>query len=136
MDGTIADLYGVEGWLEDLRAERTRPYREARPLLNMSALARVLHRLQNNGWRISIISWTSKAGTEEYNELVRVAKLWWLNKHLPSVRWDNIEIVPYGTPKHELGRGILFDDNEEVRCEWGEGAHDVDAIIEVLKGLI
>lgn len=25
MDGTIANLYAVEGWLEDLRAERTRP---------------------------------------------------------------------------------------------------------------
>ena len=26
MDGTIADLYGVQGWLEDLRMENTELY--------------------------------------------------------------------------------------------------------------
>ena len=36
MDGTIADLYGVDGWLDDLRAERVRPYAEAKPLVNLS----------------------------------------------------------------------------------------------------
>ena len=29
MDGTIADLYGVEGWLEMLEAENAAPYVEA-----------------------------------------------------------------------------------------------------------
>ena len=32
MDGTIADLYGVENWLDYLVAEQTKPYREAKPL--------------------------------------------------------------------------------------------------------
>ena len=32
MDGTIADLYGVENWLNDLRTERTTPYEIATPL--------------------------------------------------------------------------------------------------------
>ena len=30
MDGTIADLYGVEGWLEDLEHFSPRPYEMAR----------------------------------------------------------------------------------------------------------
>ena len=27
MDGTIADFYGVQGWLEDIRNNNPRPYR-------------------------------------------------------------------------------------------------------------
>lgn len=136
MDGTLADFYGVEGWLDDLKAENTRPYIVARPLVNMSLLARTLHKLQRMGWRITIISWTSKSGSDEFNELVKVAKLCWLHKHLPSVEWDEINIIPYGTPKHELGEGILFDDEEKNRADWGEGAYDVEEILLNLKGLI
>lgn len=136
MDGTLADLYGVEGWLEDLRAEKTRPYLVAKPLVNMSVLARTLHKLQANGWTITIISWTSKNGTAEYNECIKVAKLQWLHKHLPSVKWNEINIVPYETPKHELGKGIIFDDDERVRKAWGEGAYGVEALLQDLKGLI
>ena len=32
MDGTIADLYGVNGWLEMLREENARPYGIANPM--------------------------------------------------------------------------------------------------------
>ena len=32
MDGTIADLYGEENWLDDLINERTTPYANAKPL--------------------------------------------------------------------------------------------------------
>ena len=45
MDGTIADLYGVENWLEMLIAEDTTPYAVATPLLRLSALARRLNAL-------------------------------------------------------------------------------------------
>ena len=36
MDGTIANLYGVEGWLPMLRAEDPTPYAEAKVMWNMS----------------------------------------------------------------------------------------------------
>ena len=45
MDGTIADFYGVEGWLDDLHAENTRPYSQAEPLWDMVELAEVLNQL-------------------------------------------------------------------------------------------
>ena len=38
MDGTIADLYGVPNWLDCLIAEKTKPYREAKPLVDMRNL--------------------------------------------------------------------------------------------------
>lgn len=135
MDGTIADLYGVENWLEDLLHEDTRPYREARPLINMRVLARQLNRLIRAGYSVNIISWTSRNGSDSYNEEVRRVKIRWLNKHLHSVRFDNIEIIPYGTPKELYGSGILFDDEEKNREAWGEGAYTEKEIFEILKKL-
>ena len=63
------------------------------------------------------------------------SKLKWLAKHLPSVKWDNIYIVPYGTPKHEISSGILFDDEVGNREKWGVGAYDVDNILGVLRAV-
>ena len=47
MDGTIADLYGVENWLPKLRAEDASPYAEATPLTDMENLQLLLAILQN-----------------------------------------------------------------------------------------
>jgi 5'(3')-deoxyribonucleotidase len=135
MDGTIADLYGVSGWLDDLRAERVRPYAEARPLVNLSALARRLNRLTAEGYTVNIISWTSRGGSAEYNKAVAEVKREWLAKHLPSVSFTAIHIIPYGTPKSTCGRGILFDDEQRNLDEWGEGAHAASEIFEILRGL-
>lgn len=135
MDGTIANLYGVEGWLEMLMNADTTPYAIAKPLVNLSALARVLNRLQRNGYTIGVISWLAKIDNAEYNKRVAEAKLAWLAKHLPSVKWDKINIVAYGTLKSTCGNGILFDDEEPNRKEWKETAYDVDNIINILKKL-
>lgn len=135
MDGTLANFYGVENWLGYLMAEDVTPYAIARPLLNLQALARVLNRLQREGWEINIISWLSKNGSDDYNARVTETKKTWLRTHLASVEFDNITIVKYGTPKNTLGKGILFDDEEPNRNAWGVGAYDVNNIIETLKNL-
>lgn len=136
MDGTIADLYGVENWLADLIAENTRPYAEARPLVNLSHLARKLNALQREGYYLGIISWLSKSGSTEYNEAVTAVKMAWLKKHLPSVKWDRITIVPYGTPKEKYcftAEDVLFDDEEKNRTAWAGVAYDVGNIFDELK---
>ena len=138
MDGTIANFYGVEGWLACLEMSDPTPYRVARPLVNMSHLARLLNALHKNGWHIGIVSWLSKDGNAEFNEAVTATKKEWLNRHLHSVHWDEVVIVPYGVPKHEMVRfanGILFDDECRNRENWIGTAYDVDNIIEVLKEL-
>ena len=135
MDGTIADLYGVENWLDYLIAGDAFPYANAKPLVNMSALARVLNNLRRKGWKINVISWLSKSSTPEYDKAVTEAKLAWLKKHLPSVEFDKIMIVAYGTPKNTLASGILFDDEEVNRKAWGKNAYDVTDIIGVLKAV-
>lgn len=135
MDGTIADLYGVENWLEKLTNSDPSPYAEAKPLVRMASLARILNRLQREGYEIGIISWLAKYGSVEYNELVIEAKREWLSIHLKSVKFDYIDIVKYGTPKETGRSGILFDDEEQNRKNWKDEAYDVDEIIEILKTL-
>ena len=138
MDGTIADLYAVENWLPKLRAYDPSPYAEALPLVRLSTLARLLNNLQRKGYTLGIISWCSKSSTAEYDRTVTAAKVEWLHRHLPSVEWNEIHIVAYGTPKQSLvnfPEGILFDDEERNRTAWTGTAHDVQNILEVLKGL-
>lgn len=137
MDGTIADFYNVDGWLNYLLTESAYPYKAAAPLLNLNKLARILNILQKKGYQIGIISWSSKNSTPEFDEKVKQAKMWWLNKHLTSVKWDVIHIVPYGTHKHNLcGGGILFDDEEQNRVTWTNGkAYKPEEILKVLQEL-
>lgn len=136
MDGTLANLYGVENWLFYLQNNDEFPYKIAKPLLNMSLLARYLNKLQANGYQINIISWLSKNSNSDYDELVTNAKLEWLSEHLHSIHFDNIYILPYGTPKQTISCGILFDDEEPNRNMWGDGAYDVHNILDTLKGLL
>ena len=137
MDGTIADLYNVTNWLDLLIAEDTLPYAVAKPLVRLSSLAKVLNRLQGQGYRLGIISWTSKGGSKNYNREVKEAKLEWLTHHLPSVHWDEIHIEPYGTPKQMFSNGedILFDDEYQNRANWIGEAFGVNNIMEILKNL-
>lgn len=138
MDGTIANLYGVEGWLDMLIAEDATPYETAEVLLNMNVLARLLNRLKKQGFEIGIISWLAKNSTAEYDEQVTIAKKKWLTKHLHSVNFDFVEIVAYGTDKNLVRKNendILFDDEKRNRENWNGLAYDVDNIIEILKGL-
>ena len=136
MDGTIADLYGVMGWLEAIIARDTRPYTEAKGIGNLALIARLLNKAQANGHEIGIISWTAKNGTDEYNARIAEAKKAWLGRHLRSVAWDQIKVVPYGTDKRvATGGGILFDDEEPNRIGWGAGAYTPAEIVEILKNL-
>ena len=137
MDGTIANLYGVTDWLSMLCASDPTPYAIARPLINLSRLARYLNRLQKMGYEIGIISWLSKTSTPEYDEMVTSAKMFWLNLHLPSVHWNTIHIVEYGCNKKEIcGEGILFDDEARNRDTWGANAYTPDEIFQVLNDLL
>ena len=106
----------------------------------MSLLSRYLRKAQTMGYDVNIVSWLSKSGNEEYNKAVTEAKLEWLKKHLRSVQFDNIVIVPYGTPKSTCitrsDLGILFDDEQKNRTEWRGASAEPSEIIEILKGLV
>lgn len=136
MDGTLADFYSVENWLEYLHNNDTAPYKNAKPLLNMQVLARVLNKLIKNGYTVNIVSWCCKNSTEQFDNEIKKAKIQWLNKHLKSVKFDKIDIIPYGTPKNINRAGILFDDELQNRMQWSNGiAFNEKNILAVLKCL-
>lgn len=141
MDGTIADFYGVSGWLDDLNNHRTRPYEVAKPLYNMVELVKILKDLKKIGYVIAITTWLSQNSTKEYDDRVRKAKLEWLKKY--SFPYDEIHLVKYGTTKANCTRKlggfqILVDDNEKVRKGWNLGTtiNANENIIEKLKELL
>ena len=141
MDGTIANLYGVENWLADLRAYNPRPYRVAIPMYNMDLLNLLLGALKEQGWTIAVTSWLSMDSTAEYDKAVRKAKREWLEKY--NFPFDEIHLVKYGTTKanctrHLGGYQILVDDNEKVRNGWslGDTINANENIIEKLLDLL
>ena len=138
MDGTIANLYGVENWLAYLLAEDVKPYAEAEVLHNMSRLARLLNKAQRKGHELVVISWTSKSGSTEYNKAVAEVKKAWLAKHLPSVKWNEVNVVAYGYNKANFAKSaddVLFDDEEPNRKSWTGKAYSENEIFKVLTSL-
>ena len=141
MDGTIADLYGVEGWLADLRSENPRPYIEAQPLVDMDTLNEVLTALRLKGWKIAVTSWLAKDASADYDTAVRKAKREWLDKF--DFIYDEIHLVKYGTTKANCTRTkadyqILIDDNADIRKGWtlGDTINANDDIIKALFELL
>ena len=136
MDGTLANLYAIENWLTYLENEDATPYMKAQVMLNMSALARQLNKLQKVGHKIIIISWASKNCSDKYKNEIQKAKIEWLKKHLPSVTWDEINIVHYGINKSKFANNsddILFDDEKKNRDAWIGKAYDEKNILKILR---
>lgn len=145
MDGVLADLYAVPNWLQMLRAEDPTPYIIAEPMLDMDILADILNELRANGIEIRIVTWLSKDSTEEYKDLVRKAKLEWLEEM--DFPFDNFHCVQYGATKANSVRkylkeeetAILIDDNAKVRKGWtlGETVDPTEIdIIDFLESLL
>lgn len=123
MDGTIADLYGQENWLYDLRHENTTPYEKAKPLYDMKKLNAILEMLKAFNFSIGVITWGSMDASEKYNKAVKKVKKTWIADNLPSC--SEFHFQRYGVPKHKatyqnikINKDILIDDNAEVRKMW------------------
>lgn len=141
MDGTIADLYNVEGWLEKLRAGDASPYRDAKPMYDMDTLSVILDIFRSLGYRIIVVSWGSKGATREYNKEIKRAKLDWLNRY--NFPYDEVHVVKYGTPKNFIKDdiSILIDDNDDVRTSFlkstrGQKRQAIDAKQNIIEQLI
>ena len=138
MDGTLADFYGVNGWLEYLNESNPTPYIIAEPLYDMVVLTSVLNILKTKGWKIVVTSWLAKDSTKDFDKEVRQAKREWLEEY--NFPFDEIHLVKYGTTKANCtrklgGYQILIDDNEQVRKGWNLGA-TINANENILDKLI
>ena len=145
MDGTLADLYAVDNWLESLRAYDPTPYEEAPLMWDGERLNAILKTLIKLGVEVRIITWLSKESTPEYDAAVRQAKREWLMNN--CIPYTHFHAVQYGATKADSIRkylaedesAILFDDNAKVRAGWYMGeAYDPtkEDILEILSALI
>ena len=140
MDGTMADLYGVDGWLDDLRAYRTRPYAEARPLVDMDELRTLLLLFKQMGGKVVVTTWLAKEADKAYDDAVRIVKKAWLDMWM--FPYDELHMVRYGTTKANCtrrhGNGqTLFDDNAKIRKGWHLGdAVDAVDMMDYIRGLV
>ena len=141
MDGTIADLYGVNDWLDMVSAENPKPYEIAEPMYDMNELVEILNELKKIGYIIAVTTWLAMGSTKEYDKQVRLAKLAWLEKY--GFPYDEIHLVKYGTTKANCTRKlggfqILIDDNEKIRQGWNLGTtvNANENIIEYLRKLL
>ena len=121
MDGTIADLYGQEKWLEQLLSETVGLFRNLPTMHNKKELADTLQMLKNTGFELEVITWTPKNVSSEYEKIVAQEKAEWVAEHFPQI--SKIHALRYGTPKQKANytkakTEILVDDNEEVLKIW------------------
>ena len=138
MDGTIADLYGVDGWLEDLIAHNTRPYAQAKDIYNVLDLLEIMIALKEKGFKLGVISWGSKENNKEYDKAVEIVKKAWLYDRLMDSFLDEIIVTSYGVRKadtcRKFGYGILVDDEKQNRDAWDLGI-TIDATQNIIKAL-
>lgn len=137
MDGTISDLYNVEGWESKLRAEDPSPYADASPLVDMVRLAAIIAKLRSAGVTVGVISWSAMDGTTKYTREVKRVKMAWCKRY--GLAFDEFHVVKYGTPKHWVAKckhSILVDDNSEVRQMWTLGDAIDASMMEQLKNIL
>ena len=141
MDGTMADLYGVDGWLEMLENENPLPYEIAKPMWDMERLVNIIRGLQAIGIEQRIVSWLSMDSSEQYKTEVRRAKREWLDEF--DFPYDHFHGVQYGATKADSVRkylaedetAILIDDSFKVREGWHLGETVDPAEVDIIDFL-
>lgn len=112
MDGTIADLYGIENWLDRLHNSDEKIFLECKPIISESELFRIF---PENSFEIKILSMTPLGATPEYCANVAEQKNTWLDRYFPRITKRIYR--KYGHNKNLKGskNAILIDDSESIR---------------------
>lgn len=128
MDGTIAELYKVDGWLEMLRVNDWSVYDKCLPRAHFDRINRAIEALSESGWQVGVITWASKGIEWQSDDLSEIAevKFRWLARFFPALADGKFACLPYGESKAQflLDMGdagevnYLVDDNKEVREDW------------------
>lgn len=121
MDGTVADLYGRENWLKEIRNEEL-DFSTLKPLVNMDAIEKDIKEKSYSGEiKFVIITWSPMNCSQEYHLKVSRQKQEWVERHMPYI--SEFYCLPYGVPKQDAPirrteKMYLLDDNSEVIEMW------------------
>lgn len=141
LDGTVANLYGQENWLTDLRLEKKNLFKNLKPLCDMKKLNRLAMELKKQDWEIDVITWLPMNVSPIYESIVKKEKQKWIKKYMPFI--TETYMLPYGELKQNANYKkcddieILIDDNDDIRNDWNdynENRISLDAI-DVIKNL-
>lgn len=125
MDGTIADLYGVENVFKRLDNNDATTYREATPIMDYIAM---MHQFKDMGYRIGVITAGSRFPSntpqnvkDKMNAETEYNKIEWLKDHNLWSIIDTFQFIPYGVSKYEVAEdktGVLVDDEDKALNQW------------------
>ena len=121
MDGTIADLYAQEDWLEKLYNKEVSPFVNASLMYSQIDLLKAIGKCKANGWNIFIITYGPKKCDNDFLREVTNAKLDWLKKY--KISYDKFVCTKWSTPKwkhipDDARLAILVDDDKQNRLDW------------------
>ena len=112
MDGTIYNLYGINGWLKGLRSEEAGVFSHDERLITEEDQIRYF---PPNRYEIRVLSMTPKGASKKYCSQVIAEKNAWLDHYFPSLTKRIYRT--YGNNKnlaHSEDK-ILVDDSEAIR---------------------
>lgn len=115
MDGTIADLYGIENWLYRLRHEDETIFTECKPMVTEEELRK---HFPENRYDVRILSMTPKGATAKYCMNVAKQKNAWLDKYFPSLKKRIYRAYGHNKNLKNSQYAILIDDSEPIRASW------------------
>ena len=127
MDGTIADFYAVDNWLDKILNEDVSPYEEAAPLFDAYEMNNLINALRHNGYDIGIISYGPHNCSMTMLMRTETAKREWLEKYFPYA--TKVHITTNAVKKSEFYEegDILVDDESKNILDWiDEGGEAVE----------
>lgn len=112
MDGTIADLYNMNDWLNGLRKEKEGVFINLDPLITQKELLKLF---PLDFYDLCIFSMTPKDASREYCAQVIKEKNLWLDRYFPAIKKRIYR--KYGDNKNlkNSQNAILVDDNKVIR---------------------
>lgn len=121
LDGTVADFYSQENWLEILRSETRGAFENCKPLFEAERFYKIITQLLAKGVQFGVITWLPMQASEEYEEICTAEKRNWCEAYLPFI--CEFSAQSYGIPKQNAIKKhatteILIDDNAEVGEMW------------------
>lgn len=112
MDGTIADLYNEENWLEKLQKEDKKVFLNAKPMITEKKLKKFF---PSDRYELTILSMTPKNASKKYIANVIDQKNQWLDKYFPSITKRIYKNYSNNKNLKNSKNAILIDDNKNIR---------------------